>query len=266
MKKYLKIYLGILLAIACLMSEAQSEENGKIKVEISKEVDGEKRTFKGEYDSEEQMMADPNYQEFAGDDNRFHFFFDGEDDVSLHMDMMDNFQSHMFSFGDQDDPFFFKFNGDTVFNGTSFKNIHQFNLPAFDDDLKEKLDALGIDLDGLLGKLDDEESKSFSISDVQGNTFGKRGKISSNDRLSLTELDLYQVGSGKLKVKFTVPKEDQLEINIINTDGKEIFTRYFESFGGTYSETVDFSEQNEGEYLLEIKQGKKREIKKITIN
>ena len=97
-----------ILAIAVIItlsipSWAQSDE-GKIVVEITKEINGEKKTFKGEYNSTEEMQADPNYQEFSGDDNQFHFWSDdGNSKALFHMDQIDDMKNQVFKFFDDED-------------------------------------------------------------------------------------------------------------------------------------------------------------------
>ncbi|MEM6831375.1 MAG: hypothetical protein AAF551_12745, partial [Bacteroidota bacterium] len=105
MKYQIKILIGILVSIGCLFSAyAQGEENdGKITVEITKEINGEKKTFKGEYENEEQMKADPNYQEFAGDDHDFTFMLDRDSDVKLWIDQFYDDNHSMFKFRFNDD-------------------------------------------------------------------------------------------------------------------------------------------------------------------
>ena len=74
-------------------------------------------------------------------------------------------------------------------------------------------------------------------------------------------------GHGQRLLKnFTLPEEGELNIRISNLEGKEVFSRYFERFGGTYSEMIDLSDQKDGIYLLEIISGGNKEVKKIIIN
>lgn len=66
-------------------------------------------------------------------------------------------------------------------------------------------------------------------------------------------------------MEFTVPQEEELSVEVIDLEGKETFSRYFERFGGQYSETIDLSNQKKGVHLLEIRLGKKRLTKKINV-
>ena len=257
---------------------AQSDES-KIVVEITKDVNGERKTFKGEYDSTEEMKADPQYQEFAGEEEGFNFWFDTDDrsDIFLHLDQFQNRNGSSFHFfksddGDDGSSYFFKhFDGDSV---DGFFDIHLDGMDM--DEYKEKMEELGINLDAILNRLDDNGendkvkvfvSKNLKITDVD-DEFGKKGVVSENNILKLDELDFSPNPSsnGRFKVRFKLPEEGELDIEVSNLDGKTVFSRHFDRFGGTYSEMIDLSGQKDGIYLLEITQGKKRLTRKIVIN
>lgn len=273
----------ILLAIAALLlsnyTRAQSADDGKIVIEITKEVNGEKKTFKGEYNSKEEMMADQNYQEFADDEQNFNFWFNDEDaaDIHIQLDQLKNQHSSAFKFFHSDDDsddntFFFKhFDGDSA---DGFLNIQLDGMNM--EEYKKKLKELGIDMEMLFDKLNDSDGsthvKVFTFKQVRildvADEFGKKGKVAESNVLELDDLAFFPNPSpnGRFKVRFKLPEEGELSIKVSNLEGKEVFSRYFERFGGTYSEMIDLSGQKEGIYLLEIGQGKKRVTKKIVIN
>ncbi|MEM9341384.1 MAG: hypothetical protein AAGA66_21830, partial [Bacteroidota bacterium] len=176
MKNQIKILIGILVSIGCLFSAyAQGEENdGKITVEITKEINGEKKTFKGEYENEEQMKADPNYQEFAGDDHDFTFMLDRDSDAKLWIDQF---------YDDNHSMFKFRFNDDSL------------NLTDLQDwaavDWKKHLKDLDIDVDALIHRFDrngsgsnyTKDSKKIRISEIEGDELGKKGIVKKNEKL-----------------------------------------------------------------------------------
>ena len=277
--KRIQLIIASLLVVGLSVSLAQDDQDkkeGKVIVEITKEVNGEKKTFKGEYENTEQMKADPAYREFAGDDDRFNFWFDkgGDEDIFIHLDKMKDHQKSLYRFfdgdDDEDNAFFFKhLDGDSA-------GIFNFHFNGTDmEEHKERMKELGIEMDALIKRFGDSdkqvfifESKRVRVIDVDGDEFGKKGAIDKDEELELDNLSFFPNPSsnGTLKVRFTVPDEDELNIKIFNLEGKEVYSRYFERFGGTYSETIDLSDQSEGMYLLEITQGKKRLTKKIIIN
>ncbi|WP_425389426.1 T9SS type A sorting domain-containing protein [Ekhidna sp.] len=273
------IFLSIaVMAFLNFAGFSQQDEDGKIVVEITKEINGEKKTFKGEYNSTEEMYADPNYREFAGDNQDFNFWFDHDrdEDVFLHLDQLKD-QGHSFFkyFGDEEDDagnFFFRhFDGDSV---DGFFNLHldDMDMEAY----REHMKKLGIDMEEMLNRFQSDDDKRhvqvfaikrIKITDVE-DEFGKKGKVDESNLLDLEDLSFFPNPSsnGRFKVRFSVPDEADLSIKVSNLEGKEVFNRSFERFGGTYSEIIDLSGQKEGVYLLEISQGRKRLTKKIVIN
>lgn len=256
---------------------AQSNDHGKIVVEMTKEVNGEKKTFKGEYSSTEEMRADPNYQEFAGEQEDFNFWFGDTDDndVFLHLDQMRDHNKSFFKYfhGDDEDDdggFFFKH-----FDGDSVDGFFDLSFDGADmEELRERMKDLGVDMQVFMDRFDDGdhqmhviELKSVKVTEVD-EEFGKKGKVEESNMLELDDLRFYPNPSsnGRIKVRFSVPEENELNIKVSNLEGKEVFSRYFESFSGMYSELIDLSGQKDGIYLLEISQGRKRLTKKIVIN
>ncbi len=273
------ILMVVALTLVGTVAFSQTDEERKIKVEITKEINGEKKTFKGEYNSTEEMRADPNYQEFAGEDNGVNFWFDsdGDDDVFLRLDQLRDHNRSFFKFFDGEDDeginrFFFKhFDGDSV-DGFFDSHFDDMDMEEF----REKMKDLGIELKILQDRFKDGDGeqrtsvitiKRIKISDVD-DEFGKEGKVAESNQLELDDLTFYPNPSsnGRFKVRFGLPEEGELNIKVSNLEGKEVFSRYFERFGGTYSEMIDLSDQREGIYLLEISSGKKRLTKKIVIN
>ncbi|WP_370090355.1 T9SS type A sorting domain-containing protein [Ekhidna sp.] len=278
MEKKVKI---LMLSLAVFMAGdlmAQTKDEGKIKVEITKEVNGEKKTFKGEYNSTEEMRADPNYQEFAGKEDGFNFWFDGssDEDMMIQLDRQRDQNKSFFRFfhGDGEEgenSFFFKH-----FDDDSEDSFFDIQLDGMDmEEYREKMKELGMEMEHLFDKLHSDDDRHVRVIEIKrikveevDDEFGKKGKVEDSNKLVLDDLSFYPNPSsnGRFKVRFNVPSEDELTIKVSNLEGKEVFNRYFESFSGTYYETIDLSGQREGIYLLEISQGKKRLTKKIVIN
>lgn len=278
MKINLRILTLLVSLLTCGASLAQSDDEGKIVVEITKEVNGEKKTFKGEYNSAEEMRADPNYQEFAGDEGGFNIWFDDEmsKDVFLNLNQLKDQNQSFFKFFHDDNEdagqgFFFKhFDNDSV---DGFFNFHLDNMNM--EEFKEQMKKFGEEMEMMMEGFhedDNDQVKVFAFKRVKvtdvNDEFGKKGKVEDNYKLELEDLNFYPNPSsnGRFKVRFNVPQEGELSIKVSNLEGKEVFSRYFERFGGLYSEMIDLSGQNDGIYLLEISQGKKRLTKKIVIN
>jgi hypothetical protein len=291
MKQRVKILIVVAILGCGWDTVAQVVDEGKIKIEITKDVNGEKRTFKGEYNSTEEMKADPSYQEFAGKDEDFHFWMDRDADQSQMFFNQDHLRSlqdalKFFENDEKGNHFFFKHfdsEGDDdkfFFRHQNGESSEQFFDLDFDDmnfeEYREKMKELGLEMETLLDKFQDFDPnnrviihiKKVEVTDVEGDEFGKKGNVTDSNKLELDELRFSPNPSsnGRFKVQFKVLEKKDLTIRVFNLEGKEVFNRYFERFGGMFSETIDLSGQKEGIYLLEITQGNKRLTKKIAIN
>lgn len=285
-----------MLAIGTACTTQAQDDDKKIKIRISKEVDGETRTFEGEYASEDEMRDDPAYREFAGDDNEFSVWFDGDEGMDRVIQLHRG-SGNSFSFSMDDDDFFprnfkknFRFHhgGPNSFffgDDDAIIDLRGFDSEEFEEELKEKMEALQEKLKDLDKDLQEQIMSSMkeieelhssmgmprrihrggiSISDVE-DEFGKRGKVAGSEELELDDLD-FMVMRNRLTVRFKVKDESDLSVKISNEDGKDIYSRFFDSFGGTFSDSIDFSRYEDGNYLLEIQKGKKRLTKKIVID
>ena len=277
--KYL-IHLFSFAFLLLSLVPAQGQDEGKIVIEITKEIDGEKRTFKGQYNSTEEMQADPNYREFAGEDNQFQFWSNDSDVTAfLDIDQLQDMQTSVFKFFDSEEggnSFFFHNLDDDETDGKSFNyQFDNFDSEEFSEEMREKLKDLGIEIQELVDRYKDRDEsgpvviiakKSIKVSEVE-DEFGKKGTVSKNNLLELSDLSFYPNPSidGKISVRFTVPQEGDLSLKVSNLEGKEVFGRSFDNFFGLYRETIDLSGQSEGIYLLEIAQGKKRLTRKLVV-
>jgi len=286
--------ITLLVAGTACTSVAQNEDS-KIKVKITKEVDGKKQTFEREYDSADEMRADEEYRKFAGDDDNFNFYFGGDD---MHERIVELYRNgpgggaYSFSFGD-DESFprnhmkSFNFgNGGSgyVFSGDDAAvDFRAFGFGDNEEELEEKMEELEAKLKDLNKDLREEileaveeiqelnsgvfprriKRSGISIEDV-GDDFGSRGKVADKDKLELDNMG-FMVMANRLTLRFRVKDAGELSLKITNESGKEIYNRYFEKFGGMFSDKIDFSNYNDGKYLLEIKKDRKRLTKKIVI-
>lgn len=292
-----KIFRTLMIALLVVGTACttQAQEDKKIKVKITKEINGEKKTFVGEYDSEEEMRNDPAYQEFAGDDDSMTFFF-GNDDMDNFIELHRGPGKNAFSFSIDDEDFFpkdfhqkFKLHhgGSEFFFGDddAIIDLRGFDSEEFEEELQEKMEELEEKLSGIDKDLQEEIMESMreieemhssmgmpkrirrsgiSIEDV-GDDFGKRGKVSESDMLDLDDMN-FMVLRDQLTLRFRVEDEGELSVKISNESGKDIYNRYFERFGGMFSDSIDFSQYSDGNYLLEIELDEKRLTKKIVID
>ncbi len=277
MKLLLQTTALIILSISNFSLFGQ-DEDAKIIVEITKEIDGKRKTFRGEYRNTDEMNADPKYQEFSGDKESFDIWSDGEQLNSFfHFEEFNDGNDNVFRLFDNDSTGNFLFhNFDGGVNGNSFDfQFDDFDTDEFSEELRKKLKNLGVEIEALLDQFSNDDlskrikiisMKSIKVSDV-GNEFGKKGTVNENSLLVLNDLTFSPNPSknGKIKVRFTTPDEGVLSLRVSDLQGKEIFVRNFDHFSGLYSETIDLSGQEEGIYLLEISLDKKRVTKKLVV-
>lgn len=286
MKKiFTKQLLGLFLILMYGGVSAQDAEgDGKIVLEIIKEINGEKKTFKGEYENEEQMRADPNYKEFVGEDDDFNFNFNGIDHNNIAIDIQKLMDQNGFNFRfdtDSGPKAIFGFDSAMVFDFS--KDMEEMaeemrrlgtNMQAFQfDDDSGMAWVFGDSSNNavqnhvrVFGDADVMVLKKLKITEIEGDEFGKKGKVKESESLELESLDYYpNPSTGSFKLRFKVPQQGELSVKVYNLDGKEVFSRYFNQFGGTYSESLDLTDQSPGVYLLEVQLDKKRLTRKIVI-
>ncbi|MEP0367837.1 MAG: T9SS type A sorting domain-containing protein [Cyclobacteriaceae bacterium] len=284
-KTFTKQLLGLILILMYSGVSAQDAEgDGKIVLEITKEINGEKKTFKGEYENEEQMRADPNYREFVGEDDDFNFNFNGIDHNNIAIDIQKLMDQNGFNFSfdtDSGPKAIFGFDSAVVFDFS--KDMEEMaeemrrlgaNVQAFqfDDDsgmawvFGDSSNNTTKNHVSVFGDADVMVLKKLKITEIDGDEFGKKGKVKDSESLELESLDYYpNPSTGSFKLRFKVPQQGELSVKVYNLDGKEVFSRYFNQFGGTYSESLDLTDQSAGVYLLEVQLDKKRLTRKIVI-
>lgn len=297
MNKIFRTLMIAMLIVGTACTTQAQDDDKKITIRITKQIDGETKTFEGEYASEEEMWADPAYREFAGDDKDISIWF-GDDDMDNIFRFHHVPSANAFSFDFDDDEFFdknfmknfhFRSNGGALFFGDDDDNaiidFRSWNSKEYEEELEKKMEELEDklkDLDKDIRKEVMESMKeiqemqssmgfpkrikrnAISISDV-GDDFGKRGKVSKNEELELDDMNLMATRT-RLNMRFRIKDQGELTIKISNEKGKDIYNRYYEQFGGTFSDGIDFSKYSEGKYLLEIQLDEKRLTKKIVID
>ena len=284
--------VGMLVTGVACSSQAQKDSN--IRVRITREGDGKKETFEREYASVDEMREDDEYRAFAEGDTDFDFHFDTG---GMHERIMELHEGDTFSFSfDHDDGphnephkrmqrHRFRGRGGNGFwfgDDDAVIDFRSFDSEEYEEKLKEKMSELEERIKGLDKNLQEEIMESMkeieemssgifrikrgglSIEDV-GDDFGSRGKVDRNNTLEVDDMD-FMVMNKRLTLRFRVKEEGEVTIKISNESGKDIYSRYFESFGGTFSDNIDFSKYADGKYLLEVSKDKKRLTKKIVID
>ncbi len=279
-----------------------AQEKGQIKVEITKEVDGKPQTFLRVYDSEKSLQADEELQQFMGEDKQLSLWFRNSDGFSSNFDSLseersnfyfhfngDRQNSHNFSFFNSGDSAIAKDSTSQLTDhlkklevkvGTNMEDFHDQIQLHFDQDGQFNYaisDSLG---EAIILKLDhtskgDKVHKQFEVVikkrlkiTEDTNDFGKKSTVNTKKLLELENLTFFPnpAPDGRFRLRFDLPDEGELSINVYNLDGKAVFNRYFERYSGQYSDMIDLSNQSRGIYLLEIELEGKRLTRKIAID
>ncbi|XOV92394.1 MAG: T9SS type A sorting domain-containing protein [Bacteroidota bacterium] len=292
MKKTLIKIFGIALAIFLTadMLLAQ-EEKSQITLDITKEINGEKETFKKTYDSQAEMAADVDLQTFTNDANgkQIRYAVVGPGNKTMKINQTDSSMEYVFDFDTQVSKVVKKMKGLDDMDDDSLSIVLNDKIRKLEDalahlgmnvkeeieimedmdwdEIKERHKIMIIDKDEHNKSITKEDNKkSITISSLDGNEFGKRGKVSHNELLNLEVLDYYPNPSpGQFRLKFQVSEPGPLNIKIFNKDQQEVYVRYFPRYSGVFSELIDLRGQDEGTYLLEISQDKKRLVRKMVI-
>lgn len=286
MKKIYTILLGALIAIFCVTSsQAQKKEEGKINIKITREVDGKTEVFDKSYNSREEMLADPEYKDFAGDDTKFHFKSDRDEDIFIEIDRMN----------DDGEPFSLRF----FDNNQNFDWIDEEEMREMEVIIRKEMDSKKDEIEKSLRKVEEELNRmerkdlvkeleevrksleaeirevhrnhiiiemdgDLKVEEVDEDDFGKKGRVKPEEELQLEDLSFYpNPSSERLKLRFKLDEEGPLSVRVFDLEGKTIFETSYERFRGIFHETIDMQSQNPGMYLLEIKSGEKRTTKKI---
>lgn len=273
----MKRLLLALITVGIFGMDADAQRDEKIRVEITKEIDGEMQTFKGEYNSEEEMIADPEYQKFSGDD-AFRFHFSNEEDLAdlfgsfsifdLDEDAFRNFHgpngnNHVFHFNDEDGVIDLRFDYGQMAEEIEeeMRKVEEL-LEEVDEEIREGVMKSIENIEELSNKNHFRDLNTLSVNEVE-DEFGKRGRVNKEEELELDFLSFHPRHS-HLKIRFKVPYEGELEIKISTKDNKSVYSRYFESFGGYFTDDIDFSAYSDGDYLLEVTLGDEKLTRKIT--
>lgn len=286
MKHFFALIAGVAIAILLITDARAQSEDTSIKIKITKEVDGETKVFEKTYSSEEEMNNDPEYREFSGDHD-YQFRFDGEDGEIQVFEFHKDGKPHSFKFHDNSGEYphalHFDFDDEELrelseefrLRAEEHRESIERHLQELESKIKElEREDIREELAELRALLEEKRARTFhmsidkkvSVEEVEGDEFGKKGKVDSSRELKLDGLNFFPNPSdGRFRLRFKLLEEGPLSIKVYSMDGKEVYSRSFERFGGIYSESIDLRGNEEGLYLMEIAQGKDRLTKKIVI-
>jgi hypothetical protein len=93
-----------------------------------------------------------------------------------------------------------------------------------------------------------------------------KGTGISDGKLSLDKMNFYpNPNTGKFNLSFTLPEKKEVEINILNMEGKNVYSEKLGNFSGNYDKEIDISKNPKGVYFVKIQQGDHSNVKKIVL-
>ena len=110
--------------------------------------------------------------------------------------------------------------------------------------------------------------KKIAITDpteADTKVLGKQTGI-TDGMLLLDNMNFYpNPNNGKFNLAFDLKDKGDTEINIMNLEGKNIYTEKLSNFSGHYDKEMDISKNPKGSYFVRIQQGKHAQLKKIVL-
>jgi hypothetical protein len=93
-------------------------------------------------------------------------------------------------------------------------------------------------------------------------------KISAmgDQKLKAEEMKFYpNPSNGKFNLAFNLTTKGDTEINIMNIEGKNVYSEKLPGFSGRYDKEIDISQNPKGTYFVKITQGDHTQVKKVVL-
>ncbi len=89
----------------------------------------------------------------------------------------------------------------------------------------------------------------------------------TDGKLKIEKMNFYpNPSNGKFNLSFNLPDKGDAEVNILNMEGKSVFTEKLIGFTGNYEREIDISKNAKGIYFVRVEQGKHAQVKKIVLD
>ena len=280
------------------------EQNEKIHIELRSAEKGDLKVFKKDYDSKEEMLADPELKDFLNGEDPGIYFFGDKSENGFYSFRLPGGAEDEFQVWRSDSLRRFSFGADSAFSfipdfGKGFmyplpgdRGIH-FWLPFHPDSMYTRplkphaLDSIrkfwddnmpGSGSQGFFYHFDDEnadvyrrlemiEEKKVTISELNE---GEEVLAPSSNKMA--ELVPEQIeffpnpGTGRFTLIMELKPDKPVEVSITALSGQVIFDEEIKTFDGRYKREFDLREKEEGIYLFQVTQGNRRLVRKIMIN
>lgn len=110
--------------------------------------------------------------------------------------------------------------------------------------------------------------KEIKITDASSEETQQLEKSSgiTDNKLNLEKMDFYpNPNNGKFNLRFNLKNKGTTDINVMNSEGKNIYSEKLSDFSGTYDKEIDISKNPKGVYFVRVAQGEHAQLKKIVL-
>ncbi|MES2794501.1 MAG: T9SS type A sorting domain-containing protein [Bacteroidota bacterium] len=289
----LKKALSITFILASVVGFAQtsinqdvSMENGKIRIQVTKEENGKKEIFDQTYNAEgmspteKQALIDRVTDSLTAGSGK-----NMKMRIKVDRDRDDHFNIHKDKNGNHDKKrITIKKDGKTIINGDEDLDLdldfdididdHDFNFNGKDFDMKDFENKIGDLGKTLQFKFDELGPKMRKFGEDMEPHFRKFADAdyfkfeSANNSKSVKNLTAYpnKPSNNKLNVKFMVPEKGNVTITVTDINGKEIGKEKIADFSGEYFGQVDLKGNVKGTVFVTVVQGEDGTVKRVVLN
>lgn len=156
--------------------------------------------------------------------------------------------------------------------------LYDYEFDMDMDDLRKELDSLGVSLDFNKGGVFEAPSSpgtrnrislSIEIMDITADDLNRVNQNASprlenkNDFIPDKITFFPNPGEGLLQLQFATQEKGDMRVLLFNSRGGLVYQENIQDFSGEYSRQIDFSEQANGTYFLQVSVGNKSFSRKL---
>lgn len=243
--------LGTLVGLACLAFPSLAQESGQVIVKIEKNENGRITAIDKTFDSVEELLDDDEFRELMGDN--FVTFIKRKKRMEALKE--DSLRPKSFYF----------FNDDET-TGEINRQVGVMTQMLDDDGFAFHRGGPGkfrfsMDMD------EEPKGRNFAniiFSEPSKDEFGELNKIGKNEQAKFQNLSLKSGKWGNILLSFDPPKDGSIAVSLYDSNNKAIYSSYFEQLSiPVFEEEISMARRPSGDYLLELKSGNKRWVKKV---
>ncbi|MDN4164515.1 T9SS type A sorting domain-containing protein [Cytophagales bacterium LB-30] len=293
------LLLGMSPIGACAQENTDKAKKEEISIVITKEVDGETKTFKRTYSSVEEMHQDEELRAFDPQMPPFpphpprgrHImvFGDGEEweeELELeieeamqmrhkamremkriHSDSLREGHAMWYAWDDEENPRVMMFKADSMHKIA--RDMHRKHKVMVQRMMEEDDSMMIIDRDVWVERhrRGDFEESSIALSDLEDKDRTKAIKaLETKNELKLDNFSFFaNRPNGRVVLAFDAAEKKPLKVSLFDSQGQELYSEYYPIFEGKYRNQINLQNREKGTYFLRIEQDGKATLKKLEL-